>query len=132
MGVAGVTPGSTAELPGSNVTDAPKMSLSVHLLRISAPAALKVLCPEKYSGKGGSGESRRLIRDPVSAIHCYSPHERSSPGLNRLSVEQERYCGDGPNRIKYPFRVPCGNAGIVNGRCQCEEHFGIIVHDVVV
>ena len=46
------------ELPAGNVTDAPKLSLPVKSLRISAPAALKVLCPEEYSGKGGVGKVR--------------------------------------------------------------------------
>jgi hypothetical protein len=35
---------------------APKRSLPVNSLRISAPAALKVLCPDEYSGKGGVGK----------------------------------------------------------------------------
>ena len=35
------------------VTDAPKESLPVNAFRISAPAALKMLCPETNSGNGG-------------------------------------------------------------------------------
>jgi hypothetical protein len=53
---AGTAPGSVRELPAGNVTEAPKRSLFVNSLRISAPAALKVLCPELYSGNGGVGK----------------------------------------------------------------------------
>lgn len=52
---AGVIPGSTDELPAGKVTDAPKRSLSVNRLRISAAAALNMLCPELCSAKGGVG-----------------------------------------------------------------------------
>jgi hypothetical protein len=38
------------------VIDAPKRSLCLKSLRISAPAALKLLWPEEYSGKGGVGK----------------------------------------------------------------------------
>src|SRR5438094_3713831 len=51
----GATPGSTAELPAANATEASNRSLPVKRRRISAPAALKLLCPEEYSGKGGVG-----------------------------------------------------------------------------
>ena len=50
---AGVIPGSTRELPAATVTEAPKASLPVNRFKISAPAALKALCPEIYSWKGG-------------------------------------------------------------------------------
>jgi len=56
MALAGVAPGSIVELPASKVTEAPKLSLRVQRRKISAPAALKVLCPEMYSGKGGVGK----------------------------------------------------------------------------
>src|ERR671935_967495 len=52
---AGTAPGSTRELPGANVADAPKASRPVKRRRISAPAALKLLCPDEYSGNGGVG-----------------------------------------------------------------------------
>ncbi len=55
MSCAGVTPGSIFELPAGKVTESPNSSLPVNSVRISAPAALKVLCPEMYSGKGGVG-----------------------------------------------------------------------------
>src|SRR6266508_5267724 len=54
-GAAGVRPGSTFELPAATVTDAPNLSLPVKSRRISAPAALKVLWPDAYSGNGGVG-----------------------------------------------------------------------------
>src|SRR6266545_6142166 len=53
---AGTAPGSTRELPAGRVAEAPKRSLAVKSLRISAAAALKLLCPEEYSGKGGVGK----------------------------------------------------------------------------
>jgi hypothetical protein len=53
---AGTAPASNLELPAGNVTDAPNLSLPVESRRISAPAALKVLCPEEYSGNGGVGK----------------------------------------------------------------------------
>jgi hypothetical protein len=43
------------ELPVGKVTEVPNLSLPVKSFRISAPAALNVLCPELYSGKGGVG-----------------------------------------------------------------------------
>src|SRR5260370_18976045 len=49
----GVNPGSVLELPAENVTESPNLSLWVNSLRISAPAALKVLWPEMDSRKGG-------------------------------------------------------------------------------
>src|SRR5256885_6519236 len=55
-GCVGVWPGSIFEVPGINVTEPPKASLPVKSFRISAPAALKVLCPELHSGKGGVGK----------------------------------------------------------------------------
>ncbi len=51
----GTAPGSTLELPAGSVTEAPKRSLCVKSLRIYAPAALKLLCPDEYSGNGGVG-----------------------------------------------------------------------------
>ena len=51
----GTAPGSTLELPAGSVTEAPKRSLCVKRLRISAPAALKLLCPDEYSGKDDVG-----------------------------------------------------------------------------
>src|ERR671931_2729738 len=53
---AGTAPGSTRELPAGNVTDAPNASRPVKRRRISAPAALKLLCPDEYSGNGGVGK----------------------------------------------------------------------------
>src|SRR5437667_266745 len=52
----GTAPASNFELPAENVADAPSRSLRVKRLRISAPAALKVLWPELYSAKGGVGK----------------------------------------------------------------------------
>src|SRR2546423_10035414 len=54
--VAGTRPASTLELPAESVTAPPKRSLPVKRLRISAPAALKLLCPDEYSGNGGVGK----------------------------------------------------------------------------
>ena len=56
MSLEGTKPGSTLELPARNVVVPPKRSLPVKRLRISAPAALKVLWPDEYSGKGGVGK----------------------------------------------------------------------------
>ena len=50
---AGTVLGSTFELPAGSMTEAPKRSRCVKRDRISAPAALKLLCPEEYSGNGG-------------------------------------------------------------------------------
>jgi hypothetical protein len=52
---AGNAPGSTTELPAGSVTEPPNRSLPVKRPRIPAPAALKLLCPDEYSGKGGVG-----------------------------------------------------------------------------
>jgi hypothetical protein len=54
--LAGTAAGSMRELPAGSVTEPPKRSSCVKNLRISAPAALKLLCPEEYSGKGGVGK----------------------------------------------------------------------------
>ena len=61
-------------------------------------------------------ESRRLIWNPVAAIHRNGSLVRSTPRHDRLSVEQERYGCHGPYRIKYPFRVPRDHSGIVDSR----------------
>jgi hypothetical protein len=50
----GTAPGSILELPAGSKP--PNRSLPVKTLRISAPAALKLLCPEEYSGNGGVGK----------------------------------------------------------------------------
>jgi hypothetical protein len=55
---AGVCPGSTPELPAGKVTELANRSLRVKARRISAPAVLKLLCPDEYSGKGGVGNVR--------------------------------------------------------------------------
>src|SRR5437868_13372537 len=57
---ARTSPGSTRELPAANLTEPPKRSLPVNSLRISAPAALNVLCPEDDPGHGrvGNGVGR--------------------------------------------------------------------------
>ena len=49
----GTAPGSTRDVPASWVAEAPNASEPVKRLRISAPAALNVLWPDRYSGKGG-------------------------------------------------------------------------------
>src|SRR5438270_3476445 len=51
----GTIAGSVLELPGAKETEAPNRSLPVKRRSISAPAALKVLWPELYEGKGGVG-----------------------------------------------------------------------------
>ena len=50
---AGVTPGSTRELPAGMVTEAPKRSDPVKRASTAAAAALKVEWPEGYSPNGG-------------------------------------------------------------------------------
>ena len=52
---AGTAPGSTFEEPAAIVADPPKSSLPVKRRRVSAPAALKALWPDAYSGNGGVG-----------------------------------------------------------------------------
>ena len=56
-GCAGVWPGSILEVPARKLAEFPKASLSVKSFRISAPAALNVLCPELHSGNGGVGKA---------------------------------------------------------------------------
>src|SRR3979411_1088739 len=56
MARRGVGPGSIVKAPAGNVTEFPNVSLPVNSFRISAPAALKVLCPELHSGNGGAGK----------------------------------------------------------------------------
>src|SRR5215472_7004187 len=51
--LAGVTPGSTRELPDLTTNPVPNRSLPVNRLRTSAAAALNVLCPETCSGNAG-------------------------------------------------------------------------------
>src|ERR671939_939281 len=51
--LCGVQALSKLELPGANLTVPPKVGLPVKAARTAAPAALKVLCPEVNSGKGG-------------------------------------------------------------------------------
>ena len=56
MSVAGTMPGSTFELPATIVAAPPNVSPRVNRRKISAPAALKLLWPDEYSGKGGVGK----------------------------------------------------------------------------
>jgi hypothetical protein len=56
MSTAGTLPGSTFELPAAIVAAPPNAFLRVNRRRISAPAALKLLWPEEYSGNGGVGK----------------------------------------------------------------------------
>src|SRR5215211_4402738 len=51
--LAGVMPGSILELPALMVTLALKLSVPKKAPRMVRPAALKVLCPDTYSGNGG-------------------------------------------------------------------------------
>ena len=51
--LAGVTPGSTRELPAGMITLAPKRSEPVNLASTMAAAALKVEWPEACSANGG-------------------------------------------------------------------------------
>src|SRR5881409_2796585 len=53
---AGTSPASIRELPARKTVEAPNRSLPVNRLRISAPAALKLLCPDENSGNGGVGK----------------------------------------------------------------------------
>jgi len=55
MAAAGAIPGSNRDKPGSKRTLARNVSLPVNDLKTSAAAALKVLCPEVNSAKGGEG-----------------------------------------------------------------------------
>ena len=52
-GLAGVAPGSIAELPGAMTTVAPKRGLPVKRRSTVAAAALNALWPEVYSANGG-------------------------------------------------------------------------------
>ena len=56
---AGVTPGSTSELPAGTVAEAPKRSEPVKQVSTMAAAALKVECPEGNSPNGGVGRYGR-------------------------------------------------------------------------
>src|SRR6266566_4564868 len=73
----GTAPGSTLELPAGSVTEAPKRSACVKRLRISAPAALKLLCPDEYSGNGGVGNVvgwyGNQIAPSMSFVPWYGP-----------------------------------------------------------
>ncbi len=51
--LAGPQPGSPRNEPAGIVAKTPSVSFPVKELKISAPAAEKMLCPEKYSAKGG-------------------------------------------------------------------------------
>ncbi len=53
IGVAGVMAGSARLVPIAMVTECPNESDPVNRFRISALAALNVLCPELYSANGG-------------------------------------------------------------------------------
>jgi hypothetical protein len=70
---AGTVPGSTLELPAGKVTEPPKRSLPVNSLSATAPAALKVLCPDEYSGKGGVREVVGWYGDEVAPSICCTP-----------------------------------------------------------
>ena len=52
-GAAGTAPGSMRELPAAMVADIPKVSLPMAALSSMAAAALKVECPDRYSGNEG-------------------------------------------------------------------------------
>src|SRR5438477_4270120 len=87
----GTTPGSTLELPAGSVTEAPKRSLWVNRLRISAPAALKLLCPDEYSGNGGVGKVLAWYGNQVAPsiifVPWYGPAQaRTAVPLNRVRI----------------------------------------------
>src|SRR5438105_7722089 len=87
--VAGTSPGSTRELPAANLTEPPKRSLPVNSLRISAPAALKLLCPEEYSGNGGVGNVVGWYGNHSSpAIVCVP---RPGPAQARIGLDRKTY-----------------------------------------
>lgn len=71
----GVRPGSIFEDPGAKVTESPNASLPVNSSRTVAPAALKLLCPEMYSGNGGVGNvpSWQGIQNLPSMVTVASP-----------------------------------------------------------
>src|SRR2546428_14120091 len=75
---AGTAPGSLLELPAGKVTEAPNRVLFVNSLRISAPAALNVLCPELYSGNGGVGKV--VGWHGTQSSPAIAPVPRSGPG----------------------------------------------------
>jgi hypothetical protein len=56
IGIAGVARGSIRDEPAGMVTWAPNRSLPVNIRKTRAPAALKVLWPDTYSGNGGVSE----------------------------------------------------------------------------
>src|SRR5207247_5127138 len=75
--LAGTAPGSIFELPAGRVVEPRNRSLCVNSLRISAPAALKLLCPDEYSGKGGVGKVVSWYGDQaapsISRVPRYGP-----------------------------------------------------------
>src|SRR6266542_2405790 len=103
-GAAGVRPGSTFELPAATVTDAPNLSLSVKSRRISAPAALKVLWPDAYSGNGGVG----------NVVGWNGNH--SSPAISRVPRP-----GPPHARTRWPWKR---TRMAVIGRTETNAHVG--------
>src|SRR6266545_4903784 len=78
----GTAPGSTRELPAGRTTEPPNRSLPVKSRRISAPAALKLLCPDEYSGNGGVGNVvgwyGNQVAPSISFVPWYGPPQACS------------------------------------------------------
>src|SRR5215471_15329231 len=98
--LAGTAAGSTRELPAGSVTEPPKRSSCVKSLRISAPAALKLLCPDEYSGKGGVGKVvgwyGNQAAPSISFVPWYGPAQALTgrpPKSMRMAVRAARSGG---------------------------------------
>src|SRR5438309_832879 len=88
-GVPGVRPGSTLELPAGNTTEPSNVSRPVKSFSISAPAALKLLCPDENSGKGGVGNVVGWYGNQVSPGIVRVP--RPGPAQACTSRPRKRY-----------------------------------------
>src|SRR6266550_2838491 len=87
----GTAPGSILELPARRTVEPPNRSLPVKRLRISAPAALKLLCPDEYSGNGGVGKEvgwyGNQAAPSIIFVPWYGPAQaRTARPLNRVRI----------------------------------------------
>jgi hypothetical protein len=76
-GLAGVTPGSMADVPGAMVTLAPKRGLPVNSRNTVAAAALNALWPDVYSAKGGVARYGRNRSAAIARVPWNGPPQAS-------------------------------------------------------
>src|SRR6266540_1236293 len=128
----GTAPGSTLELPAASVTAAPKRSLCVKRLRISAPAALKFAVPGRVLRERRRRKRRRLVGKPGRAVDQFCALVRAAPGTHHLAAEECANRRDGTNGVERTLVVPRATAGVGDRVRESEEELHVSLEAVFV